>query len=71
MKKKILVSACLLGKNCRYNGGNSLQSFLDEFDVDWIPVCPEEAGGLGTPRPAAEMQTSPEKNIKWRGKDHH
>ena len=60
MKKKVLVSACLLGKNCRYNGGHSRISELDELDVDFTPVCPEEAGNLGTPRPAAEMQGSAE-----------
>ena len=35
---------------------------LENLDVDFIPVCPEEAGSLGTPRPAAEMQDSA-KNI--------
>ena len=64
MKKKVLVSACLLGKNCRYNGGHSRISELDELDVDFIPVCPEEAGKLGTPRPAAEMQGSSENILK-------
>ena len=64
MKKKVLVSACLLGKNCRYNGGHSRISELDELDVDFIPVCPEEAGNLGTPRPAAEMQESSENILK-------
>ena len=64
MKKKVLVSACLLGKNCRYNGGHSRISELDEIDVDFIPVCPEEAGKLGTPRPAAEMQGSSENILK-------
>ena len=56
MKKKVLISACLLGKNCRYNGGHSKSTELEEIDVEWIPVCPEESGGLGTPRPSAEMQ---------------
>ena len=60
MKKKVLVSACLLGKNCRFNGGHSHISELEDLDVEWVPVCPEEAGGLGTPRPAAEMQGSAE-----------
>ena len=64
MKKKVLISACLLGKNCRYNGGHSRISELDELDVDFIPVCPEEAGKLGTPRPAAEMQGSAENILK-------
>ena len=60
MKKKVLVSACLLGKNCRFNGGHSHLPDLENQDVDFIPVCPEEAGNLGTPRPAAEMQGSAE-----------
>ena len=60
MKKKVLVSACLLGKNCRFNGEHSHLPDLENLDVDFIPVCPEEAGNLGTPRPAAEMQGSAE-----------
>ena len=67
MKKKVVVSACLLGKNCRYDGGHSRISELDDFDVDWVPVCPEEAGGLGTPRPAAEMQKDAESILKGNG----
>ena len=67
MKKKVLVSACLLGKNCRYNGGHSRISELDELDVDFIPVCPEEAGNLGTPRPAAEMQKGAESILNGNG----
>ena len=62
MKKKVLISACLLGKNCRYNGGNSQMKVLENLDVEWVLICPEEAGGLGTPRPAAELQGSA-KNI--------
>ena len=67
MKKKVLVSACLLGKYCRYDGGHSRISELDELDVDWVPVCPEETGGLGTPRPAAEMQKDAESILKGNG----
>ena len=68
MKKKVLISACLLGKNCRFNGGHSQLIELDEMDVEWISVCPEESGGLGTPRPSAEMQGSAEDIIKGKGK---
>ena len=68
MKKKILISACLLGKNCRYNGGHSQLTELEEIDVEWIPVCPEELGGLGTPRPSAEMQGSAEDILNGKGK---
>jgi uncharacterized protein YbbK (DUF523 family) len=52
-----LVSACLCGINCKYNGGNNLNPYLLEL---WkknqvIPVCPEELGGLSTPRCPAEI----------------
>lgn len=45
---KILVSACLLGDNCKYNGSNNYNDKLVEFlqDKDVIPVCPERDGGL-------------------------
>ena len=54
---KILVSACLLGKNCKYNGGNNLnQSVLDFIEGHKvIGVCPEQLGGLSTPRLPAEI----------------
>ena len=54
---KILVRACLLGKNCKYNGGNNLnQSVLDFIEGhEVIGVCPEQLGGLSTPRLPAEM----------------
>lgn len=54
---KILVSACLLGKNCKYNGGNNFNQgvlgFIEGHEV--IGVCPEQLGGLSTPRLPAEM----------------
>jgi len=68
MKKKVLISACLLGKNCRYNGGHSQLNELNKLDVEWIPVCPEESGGLGTPRPSAEMQGSAADILNGKGK---
>lgn len=54
---KILVSACLLGENCKYNGGNNLnQSVLDFIEGhEFIGVCPEQLGGLSTPRLPAEI----------------
>ncbi|MCU1762605.1 DUF523 domain-containing protein [Pseudomonas sp. 14P_8.1_Bac3] len=56
--QKILVSRCLLGHRVRYDGGASgpfdqLQHWLDEGRV--VPLCPEVAGGLPTPRAAAEI----------------
>ena len=54
---KILVSACLLGKNCKYNGGNNLNQGVLEFieGHEVIGVCPEQLGGLSTPRLSAEI----------------
>lgn len=54
---KILVSACLLGRNCKYNGGNNYHVDLVRFlaDKEVIPVCPEELAGLGTPRIPIEI----------------
>lgn len=54
---KILVSACLLGVNCRYNGKGELVQELKELmkEHHLIPVCPEQLGGLSTPRVPAEQ----------------
>ena len=68
MKKKVLISACLLGKNCRYNGGHSKLTELEEIDMEWISVCPEEAGKLSTPRPAAELTSSTKAVVSGLGK---
>ena len=58
MTKNILVSACLLGICCRYDGrGNpneKIQQLLNREDVTLIPVCPEQLGGLSTPRVPSE-----------------
>lgn len=56
-KKKIIVSACLLGKNCKYNGGNNYNEAIVEFlkDKEVIAVCPEVMGGLPTPRKPSEI----------------
>lgn len=56
MKEKILVSACLLGVNCKYSGGNNQNEKVLNYlkDKEVIPVCPEIMGGLSTPRPASE-----------------
>lgn len=54
----ILVSACLLGMNCKYNGGNNFNQKI--FDLvksgEAIPVCPEQLGGLKTPRKPSEIK---------------
>ena len=54
---KIAVSACLLGENCKYNGGNNYNEKLAEFlkGHEVIGVCPEVLGGLPTPRNSSEI----------------
>lgn len=53
----ILVSACLLGIDCKYSGDNNLNIELMKFlkDKNYIPICPEQLGGLKTPRKPAEI----------------
>jgi uncharacterized protein YbbK (DUF523 family) len=63
-KPRLLISACLLGEAVRYDGGDCLGRF-DKNALDllqswqqsgWLlPLCPEVAGGLAVPRPAAEI----------------
>lgn len=62
---KIMVSACLLGVDCRYAGDSKtipdLMGFLKGHEI--IPICPEQLGGLSTPRPAAEIQEGTGKSV--------
>ncbi|HEX3028919.1 MAG TPA: DUF523 domain-containing protein [Clostridia bacterium] len=53
----ILVSACLAGVNCKYNGGNSRNDFIVKMvqEGNAIPVCPEQLGGCSTPRLQVEI----------------
>ncbi|MCR5137616.1 MAG: DUF523 domain-containing protein [Oscillospiraceae bacterium] len=54
---KIMVSACLAGENCKYDGGNNrnekVMQLFEENEV--ITVCPEVMGGLPTPRAPSEI----------------
>ena len=56
----LLISACLVGYNCKYNGGNNalppevLSALRERYRL--IPVCPEAAGGLPTPRVPSERR---------------
>ncbi len=53
----VLVSACLLGINCRYDGSSQFNQKVSEYlqkkQLQPIPICPEQLGGLPTPRPKA------------------
>ena len=55
---KILVSACLLGRNCKYSGGNNRNERVIQYlkDKEYIPVCPEVAAGMPVPRPPVEIR---------------
>ena len=55
-RARILVSACLLGVYCRYNGERKQMEGIERLmeRAELIPVCPEILGGLPTPRPPAE-----------------
>lgn len=54
---KYAVSACLLGENCKYSGGNNYHEKLCRYlrDHEVIPLCPEVMGGLPTPRTPFEL----------------
>lgn len=48
------MSACLLGVACRYDGGHRyVQAIGEHPDIIPVPICPEQLGGLATPRPCA------------------
>jgi uncharacterized protein YbbK (DUF523 family) len=58
MKEKILVSACLLGINCKYDGTSNKNEKILKLAKNYIliPVCPEILGGLPPPREPAEQK---------------
>ncbi len=53
----IIVSACLLGLNTKYDGNSNAHTLLQEYSSSgkFIPVCPEQLGGLPTPRSPMEI----------------
>jgi len=70
------ISSCLLGNNVRYDGGHKHDHFLTGTlgqYVEWVPVCPEAACGLGIPREAMALEgdpVSPRLRTVWTGIDH-
>jgi uncharacterized protein YbgA (DUF1722 family)/uncharacterized protein YbbK (DUF523 family) len=70
------ISSCLLGNKVRYDGGHKLDQFLAGTlgrYVDWVPVCPETACGLGIPREIMALEGapgSPRLRTVWTGIDH-
>ena len=62
-KIKLGISACLLGEKVRYDGGHKLDHFITETlgkFVEFVPICPEVECGLGIPREAMHLVSSPE-----------
>lgn len=59
-KERLLISACLLGANCKYSGGSNrlpeekLSALRERYLL--LPVCPETVGGLGVPRAPSERR---------------
>ncbi len=55
--EKLIISACLLGTNCKYNGKNNYSELVEELKKKYelIPVCPEVMGGLSIPRLPSEI----------------
>ena len=55
---KIMVSACLAGENCKYNGQNNLNEKVLQLMAlhETVTVCPEQLGGLPTPRVPSEIK---------------
>ena len=60
MKERLLISACFLGRPCKYDGGHNalpeetLVSLRERWEL--VPVCPETAGGLPIPREPSERE---------------
>lgn len=56
--EKILISACLVGDNVKYNGGNNqnplIEKLLEKYEL--VPMCPEVEGGLSIPRLPSEQK---------------
>lgn len=54
----MVVSACLVGVNCKYNGKNNDDEKVKEYlkDKKYIIICPEQLGGLTTPRNPSEIE---------------
>ena len=55
--KKCIISSCLIGLSTRYDGQSKPNERCLQYlnDFLYIPVCPEQLGGLSTPRPAADL----------------
>lgn len=67
----LIVSACLAGVNCRYDGKNTVDEYIRQLVIEGkaMAVCPEQIGGLETPRACCEIIHDEEGNKKVMGND--
>ena len=65
---KLLVSACLLGAPCRYDGKSKPLAGIERLRemYELVPVCPEQEGGLPTPRTPSERRGEAVRKPRWR-----
>ena len=65
-----LISACLCGVNCKYNGANNYNEKCNELFISGkaVLICPEQLGGLTTPRVPSELQGNAKDVIEGKGK---
>lgn len=64
----VLVSACLLGISCRYDKrAKTAESIVNNRDILPVPVCPEQLGGMSTPRPPAQFTGGDGRDV-WKGR---
>ena len=66
---KVLVSACLLGENCKYDGKNNKSTAVEEYvkEMEVVSICPEMLAGMGSPRRSVELKAG--KVINCDGED--
>ncbi len=65
MGEAVIVSACLVGISCRYDGSDKKnEQLIDDLkDAVIIPICPEQMGGLSTPRDSSEIDIGDGNNV--------
>jgi uncharacterized protein YbbK (DUF523 family) len=68
---KYIVSACLAGEKCRYDGNSNAEDMIKELveNGSALPICPELLGGLAVPRPRCEMRKSDNGSAEIIGED--
>jgi len=70
-KVKYIVSVCLAGENCRYDGGSNTLDAIKTLveNGDAVPVCPEVIGGMPVPRPRCELRKNNDGTVVVTGED--